>query len=102
MIKYAQLLESKISSKKYTMIFYDENKKKVKTTHFGQAGAKDYTTHGANRDQRKTAYINRHKSNESWNIATTPASCARWILWNKTTVSSSFTDYLRRFNLSKY
>ena len=102
MIKYAQLLESKISSKKYTMIFYDENKKKVKTTHFGQAGAKDYTTHGSNREERKTAYINRHRATESWNTPTSAGACARWILWNKTSVSASFTDYLRRFNLSKY
>ena len=102
MIKYAQLVKSKISGKKYTMIFYDADRKKLKTTHFGQAGANDYTTHGTNREERKTAYINRHKSNESWNTPTSSGSCARWILWNKTSVSSSYTDYLRKFNLSKY
>ena len=102
MIKYAQLVKSKISGKKYTMIFYDADRKKVKTTHFGQAGAKDYTTHGNNREERKTAYINRHKSNESWNTPTSAGSLAKHILWNKTTVSASYTDYLRKFNLSKY
>ena len=102
MIKYAQLIKSKISGKKYTMIFYDADRKKVKTTHFGQAGANDYTTHGSNREERKTAYINRHKATESWNTPTSAGACARWILWNKTSVSASFTDYLRRFNLSKY
>ena len=102
MIKYAQLVKSKISGKKYTMIFYDADRKKVKTTHFGQAGAKDYTTHGNNREERKTAYINRHKSNESWNTPTSAGSLAKHILWNKTSVSASYTDYLRKFNLSKY
>ena len=102
MIKYAQLVKSKVSGKKYTMIFYDADRKKVKTTHFGQAGANDYTTHGTNREERKTAYINRHKSNESWNTPTSGGSLAKHILWNKTSVSASYSDYLRKFNLSKY
>ena len=102
MIKYAQLVKSKISGKKYTMIFYDADRKKVKTTHFGQAGANDYTTHGTNREERNSAYINRHKSNESWNTPTSAGSLAKHILWNKTSVSASYTDYLRKFNLSKY
>tara|TARA_R100000951_G_C2551592_1_gene152640 strand:+ start:233 stop:547 length:315 start_codon:yes stop_codon:yes gene_type:complete len=104
MIKYAQLVKSKISGKKYTMIFYDADKKKVKTTHFGQAGAKDYISHigTTNREERKTAYINRHKSNESWNTPTSAGSLAKHILWNKTSLSASYSDYLRKFNLSKY
>jgi len=102
MIKYAQLVKSKVSGKKYTMIFYDADRKKVKSISFGQAGANDYTTHGTNREERKTAYINRHKSNESWNTPTSAGSLAKHILWNKTSVSASYSDYLRKFNLSKY
>ena len=45
--------------KKYMAIFYDKNKKKVKTTHFGAAGMSDYTKH---KDKsRKRRYLTRHR-----------------------------------------
>ena len=50
--------------KKYMAIFY-ENKKKVKTTHFGAAGMSDYTKH---KDKsRKRRYLTRHRNKEKWN-----------------------------------
>lgn len=101
--KYVQLLKGQIKGKKYTAIFYDSERKKIKTLHFGSAGMMDYTKHPADvRDARKEAYLSRHKNNENWNDPMTPASMARWVLWNKTSVSASYNDYLKKFNLSKY
>ena len=82
--------------KKYMAIFYDD-KKKVKTTHFGAAGMSDYTKH---KDKaRKQRYINRHQVNENWDDYKSAGSLSRYILWNKPTLKASKEDYKRRFNL---
>ena len=71
-----------------------------RTTHFGQAGAKDYTSHDrAVREIRKKAYDARHRSSENWSDPTSAGALAKYILWNKTSVSASLADYKRRFNL---
>jgi hypothetical protein len=82
--------------KKLMAIFTGPNFKK--TTHFGAAGYSDYTTH---RDpERKQRYLNRHRKNETWNDPMTAGSLSRWILWNKTSLKESITDYRRRFKLT--
>ena len=48
---FVQLLKSVIDGKKYTAIFYDDDRKKIKTVHFGATGYEDYTTHSD--DDRK-------------------------------------------------
>jgi len=99
---FVQLNKSQVSGKKYTAVFYDDDRKKIKTTSFGQAGAKDYTTHGSDREDRKTAYINRHKANENWSDYKSAGSLSKNILWNKTSISASYNDYLKKFGLNKY
>ena len=69
-----------------------------RTTHFGQRGANDYTTHSKlNREARKKAYDARHKATEDWSDATSSGALAKYILWNKPTISASLADYKRRF-----
>ena len=97
---FVQLKKSEIDGKKYTAIFYDDNRKKIKTTHFGSAGMSDYTKHKD--DERKDLYLARHRANENWDDYKTAGSLSRWILWNKPTISASYNDYLKRFNLKKY
>lgn len=99
-IVYVQIINSNRKQKKLMTKFYDNDRNKVKTTHFGSAGMSDYTKHKD--DQRKEKYLARHKVNEDWNDYTTAGSLSRWLLWNKQTLSASFTDYLKRFNLKKY
>jgi len=68
------------------------------TTHFGDSTMNNYTTHPpAIREARQAAYLSRHRSRENWNDPTSAGGLARWILWNKTTVSASIADYKRRF-----
>ena len=97
---YVQLKKSEIDGKKYTAIFFDENRKKIKTTHFGSAGMSDYTKHRD--DERKQRYLERHSKNEDWTDYKSAGSLSRYILWNKPSISASYNDYLKKFNLRKY
>lgn len=98
---FVQLKKATISGKKYTAVFYDEERKKIKTTHFGQAGANDFTSHGEDAEERKRLYLERHKK-EDWQDYKSAGSLAKHILWNKPSVSASYNDYLKKFKLSKY
>jgi hypothetical protein len=94
---YVKISKSERKDKKYTAKFYDDDQSLVKTTHFGQKGAGDFTKHG--NEVEKKLYLARHKKNENWNDYKTPASLARHILWNKPTLQASINDYVKRFNL---
>ena len=98
---FVKISKSSQDGKKYTAIFYDENKKKIKTTHFGQAGAKDFTTHGADAEERKKLYLDRHRNTENWADYKSAGSLSRFLLWNKPTFTASYNDYLNKFKLKK-
>ena len=97
---FVNITKSTRAGKKMMAVFYDEARKKVKTTHFGASGYEDYTTHGE--IQRKMNYITRHKDKEDWKDYMSSGALARFILWNKPTLSASIEDYMRRFKLKKY
>ena len=84
--------------KKYMAIFYDDSKKKVKTTHFGAAGMSDYTKHKD--PERKKRYLARHKARENWDNYMSAGSLSRYILWGEPTFRASVNKYKERFNLS--
>jgi hypothetical protein len=96
---YVQLDKSNREGKKYKAVFYDDNRRKILTVHFGAVGYEDYTTH--HDDERKENYLSRH-GKENWADFMSPASLSRYILWNYKSKSKSFNDYLKRFNLQKY
>lgn len=101
-----QILPSNLKTKKLMAIFY-KDKKKVKTSHFGQAGAKDYTIYykedGKNKaDIRKNLYYSRHFKRELslWQKEPmSPAALSKYILWNKPTLNASINSYLKAFKL---
>ena len=97
---YVNITKSTRQGKKMVAIFYDEAKKKVKTTHFGASVYEDYTGH---QDlQRKMNYLERHEKRENWNDYMTAGSLSRWILWNRPSLNESVKDYMRKFKLVKY
>ena len=97
---FVQLVKLYDSPKKYKMIFYDDDRKKVKTTNFGASGSSDYTI---NRDKdRRQRYLDRHRKREKWDRPMTPGSLSRFILWNMPTIKSSFADYRARFKFKLY
>ena len=98
-IKYIKLDKSNNVNKKFVAVFYNEDKKKIKTTHFGSIGMSDYTINNDN--TRKELYLNRHKARENWNDFTSAGALSRWVLWNKKTLELSLKDYLNKFNLTK-
>ena len=97
---YVNITKSTRQGKKMVAVFYDEMKKKVKTTHFGAVGYEDYTTHGDL--QRKMNYLERHEKRENWNDYMSSGSLSRWILWGKPSLSASIEEYMRKFKLKKY
>ena len=98
-----EISRSSNPEKKLMAVFEDKEGKKVKTTHFGQRGASDYTKHGDK--ERMKRYLERHgggtttSTKENWKDPTTAGSLSRWVLWNKPSLSGSFSDYKRRFGL---
>lgn len=95
-IIYVKLSPGTAKGKKYKMEFYNKDKKRVKTSQFGQAGASDFTKHGD--VKRRDSYDSRHKLREDWTAPTTNGALSKWILWNKKTIQSSFSDFKKRFN----
>ena len=61
---YVSITKSTRQGKKMMAIFYDETKKKLKTTHFGAVGYNDYTITGDL--QAKMNYLQRHENREDW------------------------------------
>ena len=97
---YVSIKPSTSQGKKMMAIFFDMNKKKIKTTHFGASGYQDYTGH---QDlQRKLNYLGRHEKKENWNDYMSSGSLAKYILWNKPTIKASIGDYMRKFKLKEY
>jgi len=98
-----EISRSSNPEKKLMAIFSDKEGNKIKTTHFGQRGASDYTKHGDK--ERMQRYLERHgggtttSTKEDWKDPTTAGSLSRWVLWNKPSLSGSFADYKRRFGL---
>jgi len=72
----------------------DNERKKV---HFGAKNSSTFLDHGD--EKKRLAYVARHQKNERFNDPLTAGSLARWINWNKTTLSASIADFKKRFNL---
>lgn len=101
-MRFLGIKPSTREGKKYMALFYLPDSKRMKRVHFGAEGMKDYTLHSPeDREERKQAYLERHKKREDWTIPDTAGSLSRWILWNKPTLRASIKDYKRRFFPSK-
>lgn len=96
---FVKISKSSQDGKKYTAIFYDENKKKIKTTHFGSTGYEDYTTHGD--EERKKRYLDRHRNTENWADYKSAGSLSRHLLWAEPTFEASYKKYLSKFKLKR-
>lgn len=99
MVKFtAAYLQPGTSTKKYkvTLLAADGSRKSVQ---FGAKGYSDFTKHKD--EERKSRYVSRHKARENWarSGATTAGFWARWLLWNKPSLTSSMADIKRRFGI---
>ena len=83
-------------SKKFMAIFSLDNGR-TRTTHFGQAGADDYTK---TKDKaQRSRYLERHRRNENWNAPMSAGALSRWLLWSEISRSLALSKYKKRFNL---
>ena len=92
-----EIKKSNRAGKKMMAIFYDKDKR-VKTIHFGQEGASDYTIH--HDEARRQRYIDRHKKSEDWNNPMTAGTLSLFVLWTEKTLGSAIAKYKKKFNLS--
>lgn len=98
-----EIKKSDREEKKYMAIFTDEDGS-TKTVHFGATGYMDYPSYYERSPQiarqKKYQYLARHRLNsENWNNPQSAGSCARHILWNRSTVEASIKDFKKKFNL---
>jgi hypothetical protein len=80
------------------MATFETDSGRTKTTHFGANGMTDFIKSGGD-TERKERYLARHKANENWNDPTSAGALARYILWNKPTLSASIKDFKSHFGL---
>jgi hypothetical protein len=82
--------------KKYYIITNDNKK-----VYFGASNYSDFTIHKD--EARKQRYIDRHKKNEYkyWNKSgiDTPSFWSYFLLWNLPTITASYQDIKKRFNI---
>ena len=97
---FVEFKRSTNSKKKMMAIFYDKDKKKIKTVHFGQEGADDYTI--TNDVKQKDLYRKRHAKDLKTNDYKRAGYLAYFVLWNKKTLKASIADYMKMFKLKKY
>ena len=91
-----KLISSNRKDKKYTMIYYNNNKI-FKRVHFGSKGSSTYLDH---KDKvKRTNYIKRHQKNENWSNPYSAGALSRYILWGAyTTLSKALKSFSNRFN----
>lgn len=87
---------SQVTGKKHAATFRDRLTGRRRTSHFGEVGSQDFTTHKD--PERKRRYLNRHGV-EGMADPTDPRTLSRWLLWNKPTLEASLRDFKRRFGL---
>ena len=92
------VIKKSTKPEKKLMAVFSLDNGRTKTTHFGQAGAPDYTK-TKNKEQR-SRYISRHRKNENWNSPMTAGALSRWILWDLPTRTASIQAYKKRFKLA--
>ena len=91
-LKKAILSISNKPNKKYTIVIYNNGRKK--SIHFGSKSIEDYTQHRSK--NKKAKYLEKHQEN------TNPYSVAFWnqhLLWNKPSIDESIKDIKKKHNI---
>ena len=93
------ITDSTNPKKKLMAIFTNDDGKKIKTTHFGQDGADDYTI--TNDKEQRTRYRIRHKKDLDTNDYKKAGYLSYHILWgSSTSLQENIKKYKKRFNLN--
>lgn len=97
---FVKFSKSTRKDKKMMAVFYDNDKKKLKTVHFGQKSPlyDDFTTH--HDEKKRAAYVSRHSVNENFNDYMSAGSLAYYILWYDKNIDVAIHKYAKRFGLT--
>jgi len=96
-LRLKTIRKSHKKEKKWDAVFVKKDGKE-KVVPFGQKGYSDFTKHKDTR--RKALYLKRHSGmGEHWNQPDTPGALSKWILWNKTSIKASLTNFKKHFHL---
>ena len=80
------------------MAVFTKDNGRTKTTHFGQAGAPDYTI--TKDKEQRTRYRTRHKKDLNTKDYTRAGYLSYFILWgNSTSRKENISSYKKKFNL---
>ena len=101
---YVSITKATSKNKKLKAVFYDNDKKKIKTIQFGAAGMNDFTIYNRTKgskfaNERKRLYLQRHKGERGGMM--TASTLSKMILWNKPTLEASIKSYMNKYNLKK-
>ena len=92
-----KITKSDRKGKKYKAVFTYDNKK-TKTTHFGQKGAEDYTTHKDK--ERRKRYRDRHKKDLDTGDYTRAGYLSYYILWgDSSNKNNAINAYKKKYKL---
>jgi len=84
------------NDKRYQAIFTDSDGTTT-IKHFGYDGGLTFIDHSD--EDKKKAWIARHKVRGNFADYKSASSLAKHILWNKHTLTASINDYKKKFNL---
>jgi len=90
--------KSNLKDKKYTAIYYDDNKK-VKTIHFGLKGSTTYLDTGD--DKLRSAYRARHQAVYNKSPPMSASRLSYEIIWgNSRDVNKNIKDYKNKYGFT--
>jgi hypothetical protein len=92
------VIKKSTNPKKKLMAVFTKDNGRTKTTHFGQAGAPDYTI--TKDKEQRTRYRSRHRKDLNTKDYTRAGFLSFYILWgNSTSRKENISAYKRKFNL---
>lgn len=98
---FVSIKKSTLPKYKYTAVFYDDNKKKIKTTHFGAKGMNDFTL--TKDKEARDRYRKRHKKDLRTGDFKRAGYLSYYVLWgDSSNINTAIKDYMKRFNLKQY
>jgi hypothetical protein len=92
------LYESDKPTKKFFIQYVNPKTGRLKKVYFGAAGYDDFTL--SKNEEQKARYLKRHRGmGEDYTNIYSPGALAKYILWNKPTISASIKDANERFGV---
>lgn len=101
-MRLLRIVRSSRPGKKYQAEFVTSDGRR-KTVHFGATGYGDFIAWSARSkalgNAKRRAYLARHGAAEEWARPDTPATLARYVLWERRSLKNAIREYKKRFRV---